>query len=88
MLWPMEVAPGSDVVAVKAAYGERLVPVGGIDQRALRQDRRAVDREIERIRPTYEMGGYIPCADGMLGDISWDTFAHYLNGLGHLVGKA
>lgn len=88
VLWPMEVAPGTDVVAVKDTYGDRLVLIGGIDQRALVEGRAAIDREIERIQPAYEMGGYIPCTDGMVGDISWDTFQYYLEKLRQLVGKA
>jgi hypothetical protein len=41
-------------------------------------DRGAIDRELERIRPAFEMGGYLPCGDHSIPpDVSWKNFLYY-----------
>lgn len=88
MMEPFEVAAGMDVVKVKETYGDKLVVVGGIDKRALAADFDAIDQEIERIRPAYEMGGYIPCLDHSAPpNISWENYLYYLEKRKRLVGK-
>ncbi len=78
-LHPMEVAAGMDVVSINRQYGDRLSLHGGVDKRALAQDRKAIDQELARIRPAYEMGGYIPHVDHAVPpDVSWDNFCYYL----------
>jgi len=85
---PFEVAAGMDVVKTKKMYGDRLVVIGGIDKREIAAGYRAIDREMERIRPAYEMGGYIPCIDHSVPpDISWDNYQYYLEKRRRLVGK-
>ena len=85
---PFEVAAGMDVVAIKHRYGGRLAMVGGIDKRALAAGRQAIDAEIERVRPTYELGGYLPCVDHSVPpDVSWDNFRYYLDRKRELVEK-
>ena len=86
---PCEVAAGVDVVALKRTYGEKLVLHGGIDKRAVAAGRDAIDREMERIRPAYELGGYIPHVDHSVPpDVSWDSHQYYLDKRRRLVGKA
>jgi uroporphyrinogen decarboxylase len=88
MQHPMEVAAGMDVVKVKKQYGDRLVIRGGIDKRCIAEGFDAIDKELERIRPAYEMGGYIPCIDhNVPSDISWDNYRYYLEKRAQLVGK-
>ena len=85
---PFEVAAGMDVVRVKRQYGDRLAAVGGIDKRALAAGRQAIDAEIERVRPAYEMGGYLPAVDHSVPpDVAWDDFRYYLDRKRRLVGK-
>ena len=87
LLHPMEVAAGSDVVEVKRVYGSRVALHGGVDKRALAQGREAIDREIERIRPAYELGGYIPHVDHSVPpDVSWDSYLYYLEKRAELLG--
>ncbi len=77
---PMEVAAGMDVVEVKRRFGEELTIRGGIDKRELTKDFAAIDREFERIRPAYEMGGYIPHVDHAVPpNVSWDNYRYYLD---------
>lgn len=86
-LHPMEVAAGMDVVAVKRKYGDRLSIHGGVDKRALTQDHASIDRELARIRPAYEMGGYIPHVDHAVPpDVSWDNCCYYLQQKENMMG--
>lgn len=41
-------------------------------------DRKAVDAEIERLKPLVELGGYIPCPDHRIApDAKWDNVRYY-----------
>ena len=87
MLHPFEVAAGMDVVAIKRQYGDRLVVRGGIDKRELAKDFAAIDREMQRVQPAYDLGGYIPTVDHAVPhDVSWDNFRHYLDKKAQMVG--
>ncbi len=44
-------------------YGKRLRGVGGMNKNVFAKDKRAVDDEIERLKPIMQLGGYIPCPD-------------------------
>ena len=88
MQHPMEVAAGMDVVEVKKQFGADLTIRGGIDKRELAQDFAAIDREFERIRPAFEMGGYIPAVDHSVPpDVPWDNYRYYLEKRATMVGQ-
>jgi uroporphyrinogen decarboxylase len=87
MLHPFEVQAGMDVVEIGRQYGKAVTLRGGIDKRQLALDRAAIDREIERIRPAYESGHYIPVADHSIPpDVPFDNFCYYLDRRRELVG--
>ena len=59
-------------------YGKDLRGVGGMDKRVFAQDYTAVDREIERLKPIVDMGGYIPCPDHRIPpDATWENVQYY-----------
>lgn len=59
-------------------YGKDLRGVGGMDKRVFAQDYAAVDREIERLKPIVDMGGYIPCPDHRIPpDAKWENVQYY-----------
>jgi len=60
-LYPMEPAAGMDMVALRKQYGKRLTTSGGIDKHVLRQDRDAIDRELEyKLQPLMrDTGGCV-----------------------------
>ncbi|MBR3304365.1 MAG: hypothetical protein IKI74_00870 [Christensenellaceae bacterium] len=63
-IFPIEVGVwGDQFAAARKKYGERLLGVGGMDKRVLREDKAAVDAEIERLKPIIALGGFIPCVD-------------------------
>jgi uroporphyrinogen decarboxylase len=86
-LYPMEVAAGCDVNALRDKY-PMLGMMGGIDKRALAAGPRAIDEELARIRPAMEKGGYIPDLDHLIpDDVSWKNYSYYAESLKRLVGK-
>jgi len=78
-MYPMEQAAGADPVRYRKEYGKAVVMRGGVEKRELMKDRAAVDRELERLRPLAEEGGFIPHLDHWVPpDISYDSFRYYL----------
>lgn len=66
-MFPLEVGVwGDQFAAARAVHGSALRGVGGMDKTVLRQDKAAVDAEIERIKPLVALGGFIPCPDHRL----------------------
>ncbi len=86
-VYPMEVAAGMDVAALRREYGRELLMSGGVDKRVLAADRAAIDAELERIRPAVEAGGYIPTIDHSIPpDVPYDNFAYYWEQKKRLIG--
>ena len=86
MLHPFEVQAGMDVAEVRKKFGGNFAMRGGVDKRALARGKKDIDAEIERIRPAYEQGRYIPCADHSLPpDISFYNYCYYLERLKKLL---
>ncbi len=75
---PLEVASGSDVVAIGKAYPD-LVLTGGFDKRILAAGRTAIDREVDRIFPVmFQRGGYWPtCDHGIPAEVDWRDYLHF-----------
>ncbi len=62
----------------KKIYGDKICGVGGVDKRIFGQDYKAIDKEIERIKPYLKLGGYIPCPDHRIPpDAKWENVQYY-----------
>ena len=86
-LYPFEVAAHMDVAALRKEYGRDLRMYMGVDKRALKNGREAIDREIARVRPVIELGGYIPNVDHSIPpDVSWDDFRYYMERMAQTLG--
>lgn len=84
---PLEVAAGNDINALREQYGKRLAFRGGIDKRAMAAGGDVLRRELERVRPVIDDGGYIPsCDHGVPPDISWPNFQDYALQLAAMTG--
>ena len=84
-LYPFEVAAGCDVNVFARRY-PTLAMMGGIDKRALAQGPKAIDQELERVRPAIEKGRYIPDLDHCVpDDVSWENYAYYAGALKRIV---
>jgi uroporphyrinogen decarboxylase len=78
-MFPIEVGTWNASIAPwREKYGRGLLGVGGMNKRAFSRDRKAVDAEIERLRPLVELGGYIPCPDHRIPeDCRFDLIRYY-----------
>ena len=66
-MFPIEVGVwGDQFKPAREKFGKGMLGVGGMDKTALRKDKAAVDKEIERMKRLADMGGFIPCPDHRL----------------------
>ncbi len=76
--WPMEVNAGMDVVALRRQYGQAFSMRGGINKYALLGGKEAIDRELDRIAPVVQEGGYIPSIDhGVPNGVTFEDLCYY-----------
>jgi hypothetical protein len=66
---------------LRKEFGKELRLIGGIDLDLLRQNKEAIQREIEdKVPPLIAEGGYIPLADGRIRkDIPFENYIYYRN---------
>jgi uroporphyrinogen decarboxylase len=77
-VYPLEIAAGSEPAALRERY-PTLALLGGVDKRALAAGPEAIDRELERLAPVVERGGYLPAVDhGVPPDVSLEDYEYYL----------
>ena len=83
-MFPIEVGTWHASLAPwREKYGRELRGVGGMNKTVFAHDRAAVDREIDRLKPLIELGGYIPCPDHRLApDSKWDNVRYDCDRLG------
>ncbi len=62
-MFPLEVASGSDPVALREKYGRRVLLHGGVDKMKLIVGPRAIEEELLRLKPVVEEGGFVPHID-------------------------
>jgi len=89
IMFPLEVAAGCDPYAWRREFGRELRIRGAIAKTPLVEGGTAIDRELERIKPLLEQGGYIPHLDHLVPpDISYKNYRYYLEKKRRLIGKA
>jgi uroporphyrinogen decarboxylase len=78
-MFPIEVGTWNASIAPwRKLFGRELRGVGGVNKHVFCADRSAIDKEIERIKPLVELGGYIPCPDHRLPiDARWENVQYY-----------
>ncbi|MDC7240615.1 MAG: uroporphyrinogen decarboxylase family protein [Spirochaetales bacterium] len=78
-MFPIEVGTWKASIAPwREQYGQELRGVGGMDKTVFARDRRAVEAEVERLKPLVDLGGYIPCPDHRIApDAQWDNVRLY-----------
>ncbi len=79
VMFPIEVGTwGASIEAWRKKYGKAIRGVGGMNKTVFSQDYAAVDREIERLKPLVDLGGYIPCPDHRIApDAKWENVQYY-----------
>ena len=87
MMFPVEVAAGSDPFEIRKRWGKRVLLLGGVNKRALALGREAIDEELRRLVPLVEQGGVIPHVDHRVPpDVSYDDYLYYLRRKRELLG--
>ena len=88
IMFPLEVPAGVDPYAWREEFGMDLLLKGGIAKEPLVRGGKAIDDEIERIKPLLDQGGFIPHLDHLVPpDISYDNYRYYLDKKQKLIGK-
>lgn len=88
-MFPLEVgAWGADPIAYRRQYGRDLLMIGGVSKRVLAGPTEESRREVERLAPLVEEGGYIPTPDHRVPpDVPLDHYLFYLNEAKRVWGK-
>jgi len=86
-MFPLEVHPGNDPVALKREYGRELLIRGGFDKFVLHEGREAIVKELLRLEPAVADGGFIPHIDHRCpGEVPFDTYCYYIWEKCHMLG--
>lgn len=79
-LFPTEVAAGSDPIAIREKYGDKVPILGGVNKRKLIAGKSAIEDEIRRIKPYVIEGGWIPHVDHRCPpDVTFENYIYYLH---------
>ncbi len=79
-IFPVDVVGGSEPVAIRKKYGEKIVILGGVNKHALIAGKDAIRAEIKRIKPYVLEGGWIPHVDHRCPpDVTFENYLYYLD---------
>jgi len=77
-LFPVEAAH-TDIFEIRRRFGKDALLMGGVNKLALMGSKAAIDKEVDRLKPLMEEGGYIPMADHRVPpEVSLDNYVYYL----------
>ena len=78
-MFPLEVASGTDPVALREKYGKTMLLHGGVDKMPLREGPKAIEKELLRLKPVVDEGGFIPHVDHRCPmDVPLENYKFYL----------
>ena len=78
-MFPLEVAGGTDPVAIRQKYGRKVLLHGGVDKMPLREGPKAIEKELLRLKPVVDEGGFIPHVDHRVpADVPLENYKFYL----------
>jgi uroporphyrinogen decarboxylase len=76
---PLEVRAGTDPIKLREKYGRRVLLMGGVDKTRLIAGKDEIRKEIARLKPIVEDGGYIPHVDHCCPpDVTYENYLYYL----------
>ena len=79
IMFPLEIRGGTDPYWMREKFGHDVLLMGGVDKTQLIAGKEAIDKEIERITPLVEQGGYIPHVDHRCPpDVTYENYLYYL----------
>lgn len=78
-MFPIEVRGGTDPVALREKYGNRVLLMGGVDKTQLIAGKSAINKEISRLEKLVAGGGFIPHVDHRCPpDVTYENYLYYL----------
>jgi uroporphyrinogen decarboxylase len=84
---PLE-ARCTDPYELRERFGEKLLLFGAVDKFALINGRTAIKKELERLTPLLQQGGFIPMVDHRCPpEVSYSTYKYYLKKKRVWIGK-
>lgn len=87
--YPLEAASHMDTVRLREKYGRNLRLIGGVDKRALASGFKAINGEVERVKPLIEEGGYIVSVDHCVSaDIPFKNYVYYIEKIKKIYGMS
>ena len=87
VMFPVEVAAGSDPIEIRKRHGRRVLLLGGVNKRALAKGKKAIDQELKRLAPLLKDGGFIPHVDHRVPpDVSYGNYLYYLKQKRRMIG--
>ena len=78
-MFPIEVGTwDANIAPWREKYGRELRGVGGMNKTVFARDKKAVEQEVERLKPLIDLGGYIPCPDHRIApDAKFELVQYY-----------
>ena len=79
-MFPLEIGTwNADPIRYRREYGRDLLILGGFDKHILAQSKEAIEREVHRLAPLVEEGGYIGFCDHRVPpDVPLENYLFYL----------
>jgi len=86
-MYPNE-ARFTDSYELREKYGEKVLLMGSVNKMALIKGGKAIDRELDRLSPLIERGGFIPMVDHRCPpEVSYNTYQYYLRKKRDWIGR-
>lgn len=88
-MFPLEIGTwGADPIRYRRQFGRDLLIMGGFDKHILQRTRTDIEREVHRLTPLVEEGGFIPMPDHRVPpDVPLENFVNYLDLAKQIWGK-
>lgn len=79
IMFPLEIRGGTDPEWMRKKFGHDVLLIGGVDKTRLIAGKEEIDKEIERIKPLVEDGGFIPHVDHRCPpDVTYENYLYYI----------
>jgi uroporphyrinogen decarboxylase len=89
VLYPIEIGTcGNDPIELRKRFGKELRMMGGFDKRVLAGTKSGIDKEVARLAPLVDEGGFIGFCDHYVPpDVPLDNYLHFAQTIRHVWGQ-